>query len=181
MGFKSLVPSKRANGAIMSQTAVQERKVELSSNELENIISGAMKKIGAKLENAICRYLPAKNGGYIHHFTFRKLKKNEPSQLSDLLNRYILNPESPITVNPKRRAARGSRKRKDAYVVPKQEFDQILQMARSSGNTDLIRKLMRPRDLKTAQKELIAVIRRGIVDHELWNSFVEAAAQANRQ
>ncbi len=158
--------------------ATQEHKMSLSSKELDEAISHAMKKIGAKQENAICRYLPAKNGGYIHHFTFRKLKKNEPLQLSELLKRYILNSDSPITVNPKRRAARGSRKRKDAYLVAKSEFDQILQLARTTGNSELIRKLMRPRDLKTAQKELIAAVKRSIVDHELWNSFVEAAAQA---
>ncbi len=164
----------------MSLAQQQDRKIDLSSRDLEDMINGAMRKLGAKQENTLCRYLPAKNGGYIHHFTFRKLKKNEPNQLSDLLKRYILNTESPITVNPKRRAARGSRKRKDAYLVAKNEFDQILQLARSAGNTDLIRKLMRPRDLKTAQKELIASIKRGFVDHELWNSFVEAANQQHK-
>jgi hypothetical protein len=155
-----------------------DRKVELNSQELETVLSSAMKKIGGKDENSICRYLPGKSGGYIHHFTFRKLKKNEPDQLSELLKRYILNADSPIEMNPKRRAARGSRKRKDAYLVPKTEFDQILQIARSAGHSDLIRKLMRPRDLKTAQKELVAAVKRGIIDHELWNSFVEAATQS---
>ena len=44
----------------------------MDNHQLEHLIATAMKKVGAKKENDICRYIPASDEGYVHHFSFKK-------------------------------------------------------------------------------------------------------------
>lgn len=146
--------------------------------KLEYLIQQAIKKINAKKENDICRYLPSSNGGYIHHFTMRKMKTEAADQLQSLINQYIVNVDKPLSVTPKPRAARGSRKRRDQYIFTKQDLERMLQMARHQGDKDLIRKLTPKKDLRSIKRELIASIRHGKVEQELWHFYVEVVNNA---
>jgi len=141
---------------------------------LETLIQQATKKIGAKKENDICRYLPISTGGYIHHFTMRKMKTEAPEQLTALVTKYIINADKPVNVPPKPRAARGSRKRRDQFLFSKQDIERMLNMARLAGDKDMIRKLTPKKDLRTVKRELIASIRHSRVDQELWHFYVES-------
>lgn len=154
--------------------ALTQEKEKLSVQELEALINHAIKKIGGKKENDICRYLPVNTGGYIHHFTMRKMKTEEPEQLQEMISKHILNVEKPMTVPPKQRAARGSRKRRDQFMFSKQDIERMLNMARLAGDKDMIRKLTPKKDLRTIKRELIASIRHGKVDQDLWHCYVEA-------
>lgn len=151
-------------------------KFKTDSQELENLISKAVKKIGAKKENDICRYLPISTGGYIHHFTMRKMKGENPDSLANMIKKYILDANDPKSVPPKSRAPRGSRKRRDQFLFTKSDIERMLNMARLAGDKEMIRKLTPRKDLKTVRRELLSSVRRGQVDHELWNSYVEAVA-----
>ena len=82
--------------------------------EIEEVIAKAIKKIGVKKENELCKYIPVTTGGYMHHFTLRKMKTKQPQDLASLIERYIVNSDKPIIVAPKQRAARGSRKRRNS-------------------------------------------------------------------
>lgn len=93
-------------------SSTQEQMLATSSRELEDLIGKAIKKIGGKKENDLCRYLPMSSGGYMHHFTLRKMKTQVPEKLSEMIKKFITNSERPTTVAPKQRAARGSRKKK---------------------------------------------------------------------
>lgn len=146
--------------------------VSTSSKKLEDILDGALKKVGAKNEKDICRYLPM-NGGYMHHFTWKKLKHRNPDALSDLLCRYILNTEKPITVRPKQRAARGSKKKKDHIILSATEMDRVFQLAKNANDMELMRRLLPKKDFKAVKKELLQCIKKNIVNHALWTSFVE--------
>lgn len=150
-------------------------KGKVDSKQLENAIHQAVKKLGAKKENDICRYLPSPTGiGYIHHFTMRKMKTEQPDQLHSMVTKYIVNVDKPVSVAPKQRAARGSRKRRDQFLFTKQDIERMLHMARSAGDKEMIRKLTPKKDLRTVKRELIASIRHGRVEHDLWNNYVEA-------
>jgi hypothetical protein len=144
------------------------------SKSLEQLINSAIKKVGAKKENDICRYLPISTGGYIHHFTMRKMKTEAPEQLTNLLTKHIINVDKPHMVPPKPRAARGSRKRRDQFLFSKVDIERMLNMARLAGDKDMIRKLTPKKDLRTIKRELIASIRHGKVEQELWRFYVEA-------
>lgn len=144
------------------------------SKQIENLINTAIKKVGAKKENDICRYLPVSTGGYIHHFTMRKMKTECPDQLHALITKHIINVEKPTTVPPKQRAARGSRKRRDQFLFSKQDIERMLNMARLAGDKEMIRKLTPKKDLRTIKRELIASIRHGRVEQDLWTSYVES-------
>lgn len=147
-----------------------------NAKQLETLIATAVKKINAKKENDICRYLPSPTGvGYIHHFTMRKMKTEEPEQLVAMINKYIVNADRPHSVSPKPRAARGSRKRRDQLIFSKQDIDRMLNMARIAGDKDMIRKLTPKKDLRTIKKELLSSIRQNRVDQDLWQSYAEVA------
>jgi hypothetical protein len=141
---------------------------------LEQLITQAVKKLGAKKENDICRYLPVSTGGYIHHFTMRKMKTEAPEQLQAMISKHIIQPEKPHTVPPKQRAARGSRKRRDQFLFSKNDIERMLNMARLAGDKEMVRKLTPKKDLRTVKRELISSIRHGRVEQELWHFYVEA-------
>lgn len=143
------------------------------NKQLETLISSAMKKVGARKENDICRYLPVAKGGYIHHFSMRKMKYEDPEQLNTLISKYIMNTSSPSKVAPKPRAPRGSRKRRDHLPLTKQDIDRLLYLARQSGEKDIIRKLTPRKDLRSIKRELISSIKHNEVQEELWHTYVE--------
>ncbi|MBA2368846.1 MAG: hypothetical protein H0V82_07475 [Candidatus Protochlamydia sp.] len=148
----------------------------MDNKQLEQLIQTAVKKVGGKKENDICHYLPVATGGYIHHFTMRKMKTEDPQQLTELLTKYIINSSNPQEVIPKPRAARGSRKRRDLYTFSKQDLERMLSMARTAGDKEMVRKLTPKKDLRTIKRELISSIRHGRIEPELWNMYVEAMA-----
>lgn len=157
------------------------KKTKGESKSLDALIHNAVKKIGAKKENDICRYLPVSTGGYIHHFTMRKMKTEAPEQLQSLINKFIVNVDKPHTVPPKQRAARGSRKRRDQFLFSKQDIERMLNMARLAGDKDMVRKLTPKKDLRTIKRELIASIRHSKVDQELWHFYVEVLTSLQQQ
>lgn len=142
-----------------------------SNKELEDLIQKAVKKIDGEKENDICRYLPVSTGGYIHHFTMRKMKHENPAELCTMISKYIINVDAPASVTPKQRAARGSRKRRDQFLFSKHDIERMLQMARLANDKDMIRKLTPKKDLKSLKKELISTIRRNEVDQDLWETY----------
>ena len=147
--------------------------------EIEDVISRAIKKVSARKENDLCRYFPMTSGGYMHHFTLRKMKSKQPEALGSLIEKFILNADKPGAVAPKQRAPRGSRKRKDQYSFNRLQLERMLHLARLAGDKEMIGMLSPKKSLATCKRELIASIRHGKVEQELWNSYVESiAAQA---
>jgi len=142
--------------------------------EIEDIISKAIKKVGGTKENDLCRYLPMHTGGYMHHFTLRKMKNRQPSELGTLIEKYIINTERPGAVAPKARAPRGSRKRRDQITFTRSQLEKMLSMARATGDREMVAILSPKRSLATCKRELIISIRHGKVEQELWNAYVEA-------
>jgi hypothetical protein len=146
----------------------------MDNKQLDNLIHAACKKVGGQKENDICHYIPVSTGGYIHHFTLRKMKSEDPKKLAELLNKFIINCSHPQQVTPKQRAARGSRKRRDLFTFSKQDLERMLNMARLAGDKEMIRKLTPKKDLRTVKRELISSIRHGRIEPDLWNLYVEA-------
>lgn len=146
----------------------------MENKQLDHLIQSAIRKVGGEKENDICHYLPVSTGGYIHHFTMRKMKTEDPQQLSEMITKFIINSNHPQEVTPKQRAARGSRKRRDLYTFSKQDLERMLNMARLAGDKEMVRKLTPKKDLRTVKRELISSIRHGHVELELWNMYVEA-------
>ena len=153
-----------------------QEKTRTNGHKLENLIESAIKKVKGAKENDICRYIPIGSGGYIHHFTMRKMKYEDPQQLTDMIQTHIINVDKPSTVPPKQRAARGSRKRRDQFLFTKEDIERMLNMARLAGDKEMIRKLTPRKDLKQLKRELISSIRHNNINHELWNFFIETIA-----
>lgn len=142
--------------------------------ELEKLIGKAIKKVQGSKENDLCKYLPGPSGGYMHHFTLRKLKSTDPTQLFTLLQKFIIDTDAPRVLNPKPRAPRGSRKRNDFVNFTRTDIEKVLELARKVGDKDLVAKFSPQRSLPTLKKELIRSIRENRVSQDLWNAFSEA-------
>lgn len=149
---------------------VTESKTKLS---IDDAILRAIKKMGAKKENELCKYLPMKSGGYMHHFTFKKMKSKQPQELASIIERFVLNSDRPSSVTPKQRAARGSRKRKDHMNFTRNQLERMLNIARLAGDKEIITILSPKKSLATYKRELIQSIRQQRVETELWNGYVE--------
>lgn len=145
-----------------------------TQTELDDIIAKALKKIGGADENDLCKFLPGDSGGYIHHFTLRKMKNQQPDVLSDMIKKYIVQNESPGRLNPKQRAPRGSRKKKDVLALSKSDVERLIHIARQVGDTAMISKLSPKRSLTRLKKELIKSIKAGHVDEELWKAYADS-------
>ncbi len=150
---------------------------KLDERQLDTLIGSAVEKIQGKKENDICRYLPVETGGYIHHFTMRKMKTEAPQALQKLISQYILNAEQPAAVKPKPRAPRGLRKRRDQLLLYKPDIEKMLTMAQAMGDKEMVRRLTPKRDLRSLKKELISAIKHGLhgaIEQEMWNSYIES-------
>ncbi|WP_201457135.1 hypothetical protein [Chlamydia sp. 17-3921] len=153
-----------------------ERSTE---EEIEKLIGKAIKKVCGNKENDLCRYLPGPGGGYMHHFTLKKMKGVAPEQLLKMLKTFILESDSPRTIHPKPRAPRGSKKRRDLINFTKTDIERVLELARQVGDKDLLARFSPKKPLPSLKRELIRSIRNGIVSVELWNAYVEAVKTNN--
>lgn len=142
--------------------------------EVEEVINKAIKKVNGKKENDLCKYIPMTTGGYMHHFTLKKMKNRHPSELSSLLEKFIINSEKPSPVAPKQRAARGSRKKRDQYTLSRMQLEKVIHFARTTGNKEIMTLLSPKKSIATYKRELISSIKQGRVEQEIWNSYAEA-------
>ena len=142
--------------------------------ELEAVIAKAIKKVNARKENDLCRYIPMSTGGYMHHFTLRKLKNRNPAELSALIEKFIIQSEKPSSVAPKQRAARGSRKRRDQMTFTRNQLERMLNIARLAGDKEMVSVLAPKKSLATCKRDLISSIRHSRIEPELWNAYMES-------
>lgn len=140
---------------------------------IEEVIARAIKKVNARRENDICRYIPMSGGGYMHHFTWKKMKHRQPQALGEMIEKFIITPAKPSRVAPKQRAPRGSRKHRDQLSFTRQQLERMLSIARLTGDKELVSMLLPKKTLATCKRELINSIRQGRVEQELWNAYVE--------
>ena len=142
--------------------------------EVEDVIAKAIKKVNGRKENDLCKYLPMTSGGYMHHFTLRKMKNRQPSELGAIIEKFVINTEKPSVVTPKQRAARGSRKRRDQVTFTRNQLERMLNIARMAGDKEMVSVLAPKKSLATCKRELISSIRHGKIELELWNAYTES-------
>ncbi len=160
---------------MVAQKEELEIKPAKNFKDIEEVIAKAIKKLGAKKENELCKYLPMKTGGYMHHFTFRKMKHKQPQELSGIIERFVAHMDRPVVIAPKQRAPRGSRKRRDHMNFTRLQLERMLNIARIAGDKEIITILSPKKSLAACKRELIQAVRHNKVEQELWNSYVEAA------
>lgn len=147
-----------------------------NKKELEDLIQKAIKKVDGSKENDLCKYIPGPSGGYMHHFTLKKIKNSNPEELFSLLKKFIVEKKDPEALDPKPRAPRGSRKRRDLVNFTRSDIERVLDLARKVGDQDLLVRFSPKRSLPTLKRELTRSIRHNQVNQELWNAYAEAIA-----
>lgn len=156
-------------------TLMEQEKLK-NREELEKLIDKAIKKVQGSKENDLCKFIPGPSGGYIHHFTLRKLKNSDPEQLFMMLQKFIMEADTPRPLDPKPRAPRGSRKRRDFISFTRTDIEKVLDLARKVGDKDLEARFSPKRSLPSLKRELIRSIKDNKVNHDLWNAYSEAIA-----
>lgn len=158
-----------------------KEQVKTNESELDKLIDKAIKKIHANKENDLCKYLPGPAGGYIHHFTLKKMKQTEPHKYSQLIQEFIINSDRPVILDPKQRAPRGSRKRKELISFSRIDVERVLELARKHGDKDLLTKFSPKRPLAALKRELIRSIRREEIFEDLWHSYIDAVVAKEKE
>lgn len=138
-------------------------------DEMDKLITQALEKVKGSKEKEICKYLPAATGGYMHHFTMKKLKQANPEELRSLLQTFILNAATPREVEAKPRVRRNKN-----LLLNQSDLKLILKLARESGDRQLLTKLGAKLSLPQLKNELIQSIKKNLVEEELWGSYVQA-------
>lgn len=164
---------------IMSTLQEDLQQTTRSIEEIEDTIGKAINKVGGKRENDLCKYLPMSTGGYMHHFTLRKMKLKQPFELLTLIEKFIIQPSHPSTIAPKSRAARGSRKRRDQLMFTKTQLERLLSMAKVAGDSEMIMALSPKKSLATCKRDLLHSIKNNHINHDLWKNYVEAVERVN--
>ena len=159
-------------------TMTDQGKKTMSTQELDVLIENALKKVKGSNENDLCKYLPGPKGGYMHHFTLRKLKHSNPTELFSMLQEFIMRSERPLVIDPKPRAPRGSRKKKEFPSFTRVDIERIADLARRVGDKDLLARVSPKRPLNALKRGLIRSIKENRIDKESWDTFVEAISSA---
>jgi len=149
--------------------------------ELEKLIEKAIKKLRAAKENELCKYLPGETGGYMHHFTLRKLKNLDPEKLASLIQKFIIETDTPNALSPKQRAPRGSRKQHEMINFTRSDIEKVLDLARKVGDKDLLARFSPRRSLAALKRELIRSIRESCINLDLWAAYVESIEDQNKK
>jgi hypothetical protein len=165
----------------MSLNHTHQSSTVKSHHDLDAVIEKALEKIGGRKENDLCKFLPSDRGGYVHHFTLRKMKIQQPQELSELIKKYIVHTDTPGKVSPKQRAARGSRKKRDVLTLTRGDVERLLDISRQVGDKEMVAKLSPKRSLSTIKRELIKSVRSSNVNFDLWNAYVECINCINLQ
>jgi hypothetical protein len=155
--------------------SVAQAEKSKTTKDIEDVISKAIKKIGVRKENELCKYLPMKSGGYMHHFTFKKMKQKQPQELAAIIEKHLIQADKAVVIAPKQRAPRGSRKRKDHMNFTRNQLERMLSIARLAGDKEIITILSPKRSLASCKRELIQAIRHNKTEQDLWTNYVEAA------
>lgn len=153
---------------------------ESDLKKIKRYLLKAMKKIKAKEEKELCKYLPdPSKKEAIHHFTMRKMMDKNPSDFIKMLEKYILKPKK-IQILPCRK--RKSRKQKQSAInLTDKDFERMLEIAKITGDHEMISKLTPKKSLKDIQKELISSIRLGAVNTVLWKAYVNFIYQNEKK
>lgn len=138
-------------------------------SEIEQLIEKALVKVGGKHEKDICRYLPGEQGGYIHHFTMKKLRKSDPKAFKKMLEECILEAKNPRPLDPKPRIRRNR-----PLSLNQSDLKLVLKLARETGDRFLLAKLENKLSLSQLKRELINSIKGNRLEEELWSAYVQA-------
>jgi hypothetical protein len=152
----------------------KQNKQSKSLVDIEDVITEAIEKVGGTKENDLCKFLPMSSGGYMHHFTLRKMKLKQPYELAALIEEFVIDPKKPNAVAPKQRAARGSRKSKGQMTFTRIQLERLLNIAKQTGDKEMISLLSPKTSLATAKRNLIAAVRQGMIDEDLWFAYKES-------
>lgn len=120
---------------------------------LEYLIQKAILKVNGKNEASLCRFIPFKSGGYIHYFTLRKMKQQNPEKLYDLIQTHIIQPVNPQEIAVKSLELSPTYREKRLFTITETEMDRIITLAKQALDFELLKILQIKKDYYLDNKE----------------------------
>lgn len=142
-----------------------------SLDELDLLLTRAQQKVNAPNVHELSKYLPSKDGFYMHHFSMMKLKKTNPEKLKSLIEKFILQVENPVKLQIKPRNSKKPKK-SAPLNLGLSELQALIELAEHSNNSALAEKLRTNLPFSAIKQEMLRCIREERVDLKLWNSYV---------
>ncbi|MBS0622162.1 MAG: hypothetical protein JSR80_04300 [Verrucomicrobia bacterium] len=150
-----------------------------SQTTLEQKVKSAKVKLGLVQDVDLRKYLPWNDGHQMHHFSFKKLSKEAPAELSALIERYILAVAAP---QPMPSAPR-SRRNSGNLNLSRGEIQRLITRLQNVGEEALlIEKLSSQIDsYASIKRELISSIRKDEANEVLFKKFAQKLATRRSQ
>ena len=151
-------------------TAEQSSKKHL--DEIEEIISLAVKKVGVQKETQLCPYLPW-DDNQLHHLKFLRLKRNQPEELKKMISMYIIEKSHPEIISraPSKPRDGAKLKRISQVKLRKGQIDRLVSILQKTGDLDLISFLTPHQSLTQVKKLMIEMVRKDEVDSSLIETY----------
>jgi hypothetical protein len=131
-----------------------------------------MSKVQTKRESKLCRYIPH-DAGHLHHFAFNKLKKTNPTELRNMIQRHILSSEQPTMVPSKPRAGQRVKRTAD-LTLKRSDINEILAFLRKTDGADHLIEMLSPHQtLPQVQKLMIDMVKSKSIDEGLWQTYTK--------
>jgi hypothetical protein len=108
------------------------------NSALENLIQKAIVKINGENEKSLCHFIPVKSGGYMHHFTLKKMKQKSPEILYDLIQTHIIQTASPKEIEAKPPNQIPTYRKNRLFIITEIEMDRIVTLARQTQDIELL-------------------------------------------
>lgn len=130
--------------AIFSKRTKTSEKLSYTGQPLEACVQEAIVKLNVQRETALCKYIPY-GKGHLHHFTYLKMKSENPIQLRNLIKMHILD-QRPHLLPPMKRKQ---------YVSqhPRQPAERPSVGSVEEGVAEVIRQAMQREDLEIKTEE----------------------------
>lgn len=118
------------------------KAASLIQNNLKNTVERAMQKVAAEKESDLCSYI-SYNGKRLHHYTYNKMKRDEPNTVVKLIKDHILD-RAPVKLM-KKYQPRVPKESPQSEQAPAEQLSPSLER--------VIDKAMRRRSLKIKKEE----------------------------
>ena len=126
---------------------------------LSEVIKRAMDKLNLTSEAHLTHYLPGDDGNRMHHFTVKRLKKENPKRLCALLEKFILAPPTPQLLPSIPRQGK-----QIAVNFNRLQLNRLIDVVTASGDEELTNLLRPYQSFADVQKQMKQMTTRGEFD-----------------
>jgi len=138
---------------------------------LAEYIEKACNKMKVSTEYELCKYINFEDSR-IHHFTFKRMKLNEPKELAELIDSQILTNEKPMIQTSKPRQKRNLNTKKFQISLSRSQISKVIAALEANEEYELVQLFSPPPSPKELKRQLIKSIKDDEIDPKLFETYL---------